>query len=61
MWTQISTPVVQMGQKNVTLSFNEKIYADYKEYCRKKGIVLSRNLEIFMEETMRKEGFKNGP
>ena len=51
---------IQMGQKNVTLSFNEKIYEDYKEYCKKKGIALSRSLEIFMEETMKKEGFKNG-
>ena len=49
-----------MGQKNVTLSFNEKIYEDYKEFCKKKGIVMSRNLEIFMEETMKKEGFRNG-
>ncbi len=48
-----------MGQKNVTLSFNEKIYEDYKEYCKKKGLILSRNLEIFMEKTMKKEGFND--
>lgn len=48
-----------MAQKNVTLSFNEKIYEDYKEFCRKKGIILSRSLEIFMEEKLKKEGGSN--
>ncbi len=48
-----------MVQKNVTLSFNEKIYDNYREFCKKKGIILSRSLEIFMEETMKKEDFGN--
>ncbi len=56
----MQTLEIQMGQKNVTLSFNEKIYEDYRDYCKKRGIALSRSLEIFMEETMKKEGFKNG-
>ena len=47
-------------QKNVTLSFNEKIYDDYKDFCKKRGIVLSRSLEIFMEEQMKREWFVNG-
>tara|TARA_Y100000034_G_C6753127_1_gene334953 strand:- start:200 stop:346 length:147 start_codon:yes stop_codon:yes gene_type:complete len=44
-----------MGQKNVTLSVNENIYEDYKEFCKKNAIALSRSIEVFMEEKMKKE------
>lgn len=44
-----------MTQKNVTLSLNEKIYDEYKNYCKKKGIALSRSIEIFMEEKINED------
>ena len=47
-----------MAQKNVTLSLDEKTYQEYKDFCKKKAIALSRSIEVFMEEKMKKEGKK---
>ena len=44
-----------MTQKNVTLSLNENIYDNYKEFCRKNAIALSRSIEVFMESKSKKE------
>ena len=35
----------KMGQKNVTLSIDEKIYEDYKGFCRKKKLLYLEVLE----------------
>ncbi len=43
-----------MVQKNVTLSLDENIYSNYKEFCKKNAIALSRSIEVFMEEKMKK-------
>jgi len=43
-----------MTQKNVTLSLDENIYEKYKEFCKKNAIALSRSIEVFMEERMKK-------
>lgn len=45
-----------MAQKNVTLSLDENIYDNYKEFCKKNAIALSRSIEVFMEEKAKKEG-----
>ena len=47
-----------MAQKNVTLSLDEETYDDYKDFCKKNAIALSRSIEVFMEEKMDKEGKK---
>ena len=44
-----------MGQKNVTLSLDDGIYEKYKEYCKKNAVALSRSIEVFMEDTVKKE------
>ncbi|MBS3075056.1 hypothetical protein J4429_01205 [Candidatus Pacearchaeota archaeon] len=44
-----------MAQKNVTLSLDEKTYEDYKDFCKKNAIALSRSIEVFMEAKMKKE------
>ena len=44
-----------MAQKNVTLSLDENIYDNYKEFCKKNAIALSRSIEVFMETKSRKE------
>ena len=44
-----------MEQKNVTLSIDGKIYDDYKEFCKKNAIALSRSVEKFMKEKMENE------
>jgi len=47
-----------MAQKNVTLSLDEETYDDYKDFCKKNAIALSRSIEVFMEEKMDKGGKK---
>ena len=44
-----------MAQKNVTLSLDENIYDNYKEFCKKNAVALSRSIEVFMEERIKKE------
>ena len=41
-------------KKNVTLHLNSKLYEDYSEYCKKEGIVLSRQIEKFIEKELEK-------
>ena len=41
-------------KKNVTLHLNSKLYDDYSEYCKKEGIVLSRQIEKFIEKEISK-------
>ncbi len=43
-----------MGQKNVTLSLDENTYEKYKEFCKRKAFALSRSIEVFMEEKIKK-------
>ena len=47
-----------MGSKNITLKVDEKLYKAYKEFCKKKGLIISRQFEIFAEEELKKEGIK---
>ena len=41
-------------KKNVTLHLNSKLYENYSEYCKKEGIVLSRQIEKFIEKELGK-------
>jgi len=43
-----------MGSKNITLKVDEGLYGEYKEYCKNKGLVISRQFEIFAEEQLKK-------
>lgn len=43
-------------KKNVTLHLNSKLYGKYADYCKKEGIVLSRQIEKFIEEQIKKNG-----
>ena len=47
-----------MVQKNVTLSLDEETYEDYKDFCKKNAIALSRSIEVFMEEKIKNGGKK---
>ena len=44
-----------MAQKNVTLSLDENIYDNYKDFCKKNAIALSRSIEVFMQDKIKKE------
>jgi len=41
--------------KNITLKVNSLIYDKYREYCKKKGLIVSRQVEIMMEEKLKEE------
>jgi len=47
-----------MNTKNVTLSVNSDVYDKYREFCKKKGWLVSRQFEIMMEEQLKED--KNG-
>jgi len=49
-----------MVGKNITLKVDEKLYKAYKEYCKQKGLIISRQFEIFVEEELEKNGWKRG-
>ncbi|MFA5050437.1 MAG: hypothetical protein WC501_05505 [Candidatus Micrarchaeia archaeon] len=46
-----------MQSKNITLRVNSELYEKYRDFCKKKGILISRQVEIMMEEQL-KEGMK---
>jgi len=44
-----------MSSKNVTLSVNAELYDRYREFCKKKGLLISRQFEIMMEKQMKED------
>jgi hypothetical protein len=44
-----------MSKKTVALSIEEQVYNKYRAYCEKKGIILSKQVENFMEEELKKK------
>jgi phage/plasmid-associated DNA primase len=44
------------NKKNVTLHLNSKLYEAYAEYCKKEGIVLSRQIEKFIQKELERNG-----
>ena len=44
-----------MNTKNITLKVNSDLYDKYRNFCKKKGWIVSRQFEITMEEQL-KEG-----
>jgi len=47
-------------QKKVTLSFNDKIYADFQKFCKENEIMLSKRIERLIKEHLQEEkGGKN--
>jgi len=44
-----------MESKNVTLRVNSKLYDEYRKFCKKKGLLVSRQVEIMMEKQIERE------
>jgi len=44
-----------MNKIKLTLSINSELLNKYKEYCKKEGMILSRQVEKFMEEQLKKK------
>ena len=42
-------------KKNVTLYLNSNLYDKYVKYCKKEGLMLSRQIEKFIEEQVKNE------
>lgn len=34
----------------VTLNINSEIYEKFKDYCKSRGLVLSKNIELYMDK-----------
>ncbi len=43
-----------MVRKTVALSLDKDIYEAYKKYCKENSIILSRKVEKFMEDELKK-------
>ena len=43
-----------MESKNITLRVNSELYNKYREFCKKKGLLVSRQFEITMEDQLKK-------
>ena len=44
-----------MDTKNITLKVNSKLYDDYRDFCKRKGWIISRQFELFVEEQLKEE------
>jgi antitoxin component of RelBE/YafQ-DinJ toxin-antitoxin module len=42
-----------MSTKNITLKVNSELYDEYRKLCKEKGLIVSRQFEIFMEDKLR--------
>jgi len=43
-----------MAKKTVSLSVEEEVYEEYRRYCERKGIILSKQFENFMVEELKR-------
>ena len=43
-----------MGSKNVTLKVDASLYEKFRKYCKRKGLIISRQFEIFIEKELKK-------
>ena len=42
-----------MSSKSVTLKVKSELYDKYREYCKHKGLIVSRQFEILMENQLK--------
>lgn len=47
-----------MESKNITLRVNSDLYEQYRKFCKNKGLLISRQVEIMMEGQLK--GKQNG-
>ena len=43
-----------MTNKRITLSVDAEVYEKYREYCEKKGLIISKQIENFMRKELNK-------
>ncbi len=49
-----------MARKTISLSIEEEIYEKYRKICDERGWILSKQVENFIVEEIKKNGGKNG-
>jgi len=42
-----------MTSKRITLSVDAEVYEKYREYCERKGLIISKQIENFMREELK--------
>jgi len=42
-----------MPSKSVTLKVESELYNKYRKFCKKKGLIISRQFEIMIEKQMK--------
>lgn len=48
--------MVKMNEiTKVTLNVDSKIYEEFKEYCKKRGLVVSKTIELYMANKLKEE------
>jgi len=43
-----------MAKTKITLSIEPRIYEKYRKHCENKGLIMSKQVELFMEEELKK-------
>ena len=51
--------ISKMASKNITLKVDENLYHSYKAHCKKKGLIISRQFELFVEQELKNRGKDN--
>ena len=46
---------IKKGNVKLTLSINKDILEKFKEVCKTKGIIISKQVEMFMEKQLKNE------
>ena len=41
-----------MAKRKVTLSLENKTYLDFQKYCEKNGLLMSRNIDLYIERVL---------
>lgn len=46
-----------MVKKRVNLSLDKEVYSFFQRYCEENGMVVSKKVELYMKEEMKRRGF----
>jgi len=47
-----------MPSKSITLKVDSKVYDGYREHCKEKGLIVSKQFENFIKEELKKNDKK---
>lgn len=47
-----------MPSKNITLKVDKKLYDAYRKHCKERGLIISRQFELFVEQELKKNKAK---